>query len=1021
MRLGSAVVALSLLMGSCGAAYALSEVHVDFQPAGATTASGYTAATNANRWDNGTQIDLGAGVQGGWTKAFTGSATNRGTAYPDLLIRDFVNWGSSAGPDTFKITGLQPGSYNLKIYATDTQFVDKQTSFAIDGNNDGINEVSINIQNNLGELNKTVPLTVSAAGILTITCDGIGGAMGSLNGFDLVAGVVDTTPPAAVTTLASTGQTTTSVTLRWTAPADDNGTGGQVASYDLRYATTSITDTNWASATPATGLPAPAAPGTQQTFTVTGLSAGTTYYFAIKSADYASPANVSPLSNVVSAATAAPDTTPPAAIADLSAAVTTATQVTLHWTAPADDSGKAASYDVRYSTATITDANWATAAQATGEPVPANPGQQETFVLGGLTAGTTYFVAVKSADASGNVSALSNVISAATQAPDTTPPAAVTTLAVTGQTYSSVSLRWTAPADDNGAGGAVASYDVRYSLSPITDANWASASQASGEPTPASPGQLESFTVTGLSASTTYYFALKSADSSGNTSALSNVVTGTTSAQSPQSEVHVDFQVAGCVTATGYTAVLNTNRWDNSTPANLGGGVQGGWTASFTGDNRDRGTADPLTRDFLTLTYGIAPQVFQMRGVLPGTYDLKLYAVDPSFADKATTFAIDGNNDGMADVTVTITSTAGETTKTAFVTVSMAGIVSIACSAATSGGGGVVNGFDLTPGVDTYPPAAVTNLTVVSTNSTQARLQWTAPADDYGNAGRVASYDVRYSTASISDGNWATALQASGEPAPADPGQTQTFTVGGLSPNTTYYFAIKSTDANNNISPLSNVPTGKTDVTDVTAPAAVTNLAVTLSSNHPPTLTWTAPGDDGNTGTAMAYSIRYSTSQITDDATFAAATEIAGVPAPKPAGSAESLPVTGLAPSTTYWFALKTADETPNWSALSNVVQATTLPPDVTPPAAITNLTISKIDARSIELTWTAPGDDANTGQASQYDIRYATTAIASNADFAAATQVTGVPAPQMAGVTEKFVVTGLAQHHVLVRDQDLG
>jgi len=104
------------------------------------------------------------------------------------------------------------------------------------------------------------------------------------------------------------------------------------------------------------------------------------------------------------------------------------------------------------------------------------------------------------------------------------------------------------------------------------------------------------------------------------------------------------------------------------------------------------------------------------------------------------------------------------------------------------------------------------------------------------------------------------------------------------------------------------------------------------------TLKWTAPGDDGAVGLATAYDLRYSTAPI-DSANFAAATRWTATPAPSAAGSAESVTITGLAPATTYYFAVKTADEVPNWSPLSNVVSVATLPaPDVVPPSPITDL-----------------------------------------------------------------------------------
>ena len=47
-------------------------------------------------------------------------------------------------------------------------------------------------------------------------------------------------------------------------------------------------------------------------------------------------------------------------------------------------------------------------------------------------------------------------------------------------------------------------------------------------------------------------------------------------------------------------------------------------------------------------------------------------------------------------------------------------------------------------------------------------------------------------------------------------------------------------------------------VGDTTAPAAVGNLAAGTPTSSSLTLTWTAPGDDGSTGTASSYDIRYS-------------------------------------------------------------------------------------------------------------------------------------------------------------------
>jgi hypothetical protein len=108
----------------------------------------------------------------------------------------------------------------------------------------------------------------------------------------------DTTPPSFVVDLAVVEMTTQAVRLRWTAPGDDRDSG-RATIYDLRYFQREITDSNWDSARPVTGLPAPSLPDSVDSFTVTGLVEDSTYYFAIETGDEAG--NWSGRSNVVQA------------------------------------------------------------------------------------------------------------------------------------------------------------------------------------------------------------------------------------------------------------------------------------------------------------------------------------------------------------------------------------------------------------------------------------------------------------------------------------------------------------------------------------------------------------------------------------------------------------------------------------------------------------------------------------------------------------------------------------------------
>lgn len=110
---------------------------------------------------------------------------------------------------------------------------------------------------------------------------------------------------------------------------------------------------------------------------------------------------------------------------------------------------------------------------------------------------------------------------------------------------------------------------------------------------------------------------------------------------------------------------------------------------------------------------------------------------------------------------------------------------------------------------------------------------------------------------------------------------------------------------------------------DTVAPAPVTDLSAVGTRMARVTLSWTATGDDGNTGKASAYDLRYSLDTITD-ARWDAARRASIAVNPQSAGCTEEATVTGLSPGTCYYFALKVKDNRRNSSAISNVAAATT-------------------------------------------------------------------------------------------------
>ena len=142
---------------------------------------------------------------------------------------------------------------------------------------------------------------------------------------------------------------------------------------------------------------------------------------------------------------------------------------------------------------------------------------------------------------------------------------------------------------------------------------------------------------------------------------------------------------------------------------------------------------------------------------------------------------------------------------------------------------------------------------------------------------------------------------------------------------------------------------------DVAAPAPVVDLRVIEVGPSSVTLAWTAPGDDGASGQAASYDVRYATAPITAldfNAAFAAFDE----PVPAVAGTPQTFTVTGLTGATTYWFALKTADDVANLSAVSNNASSgPPLPKSVVPNGG----TVETVVAVTIEGEGFYPGATA--------------------------------------------------------------
>lgn len=205
---------------------------------------------------------------------------------------------------------------------------------------------------------------------------------------------------------------------------------------------------------------------------------------------------------------------------------------------------------------------------------------------------------------------------------------------------------------------------------------------------------------------------------------------------------------------------------------------------------------------------------------------------------------------------------------------------------------------------------------------------------------------------------------------------------------------------------------------DSISPSAITNLtASTTNTNGGVVLHWTAPGDDGWTGTVSGYYVRYSFFPIntTNDWDNAYNYEGAGqwynfIPA----NNDETRIVAYLPAHTAYYFAVRAFDEGGNLSPIGNSTIATTYY-DYDPPAAITNLqVISNYGAGQIAIAFTAPGDDGWQRTAKQYIVKWSTNAINNDTDFSNATTYAQSWTPPAGGSDEMHVLSGLPGNKIV-------
>ena len=270
---------------------------------------------------------------------------------------------------------------------------------------------------------------------------------------------IDASAPSVPTNISATNVTRTSAQLSWTASNDNIGVTGYEVYRNGTLVGTTITPS----------------------FTMNGLAEGQTYSITVRA--YDSAGNKSNASSPFNLTTLSSDTTAPSVPNGLSKGSPTATGYTISWN-PSTDNVAVTGYEV-YRNGTL---------------VGTTSSTNHTFT--GLSVLSSHAITVRAYDAAGNKSVASTALNAVVD--DVVAPNAPANLMVSAKTSNSVSLSWSAPADNV----AVTGYEIFNGTNP----------------TPVGTASGTSFTVTGLSGGSAYTFTVRARDAAGNRSASSNEV-----------------------------------------------------------------------------------------------------------------------------------------------------------------------------------------------------------------------------------------------------------------------------------------------------------------------------------------------------------------------------------------------------------------------------------------------------------------------------------------------------------------
>ena len=694
------------------------------------------------------------------------------------------------------------------------------------------------------------------------------------NGIEILGNSpICTTAPSAPTGLTATASSSSMIGLSWNAvtpPANCS-----ISSYNVYSSTTS-------GFTPSSiNLIASGVTGTS--YSNVGLAASTTYYYSVEAVDLYGTSAPSAQAQATTSAGSGCDSVPPTGPTNLTATASSSSTIGLNWTAaPANPPCTITSYTVYRSTT-----NGFTPSPST---LDASGVTGTTYSDTGLAASTTYYYLVEALDSFG-ASAASAQASATTQsggASCTTAPSAPTGLVATASSSSAIGLSWTAVTPP-------ANCSVTYTAYGSTTNGF-----TPGTGTLITSGLTStSYSNTGLTASTIYYYVVEAVDADGS-SAASAQASAETSAASSGTEI--------LAIAAGGPAESNSGGGDASFVADedySGGGDNQVSTATI--NLTQPGTNAAPMAVYQHARSGVS--TYTIPGLVAGTqYTVLLHFAETYFTvagDREFNVAINGTSVlTNLDIYATVGANAA-LLKTFTATANSSGDIAIAFTIGAANQP-VISGIEIrsvSSGSCGTVPSAPTGLTATASSSSVIGLSWTAVTPPPNCT--INSYSVYRSTTSgftPSSSN----LIASGL-------TSTSYSNTGLTASTIYYYVVEAVDADGS-SAASAQASAETQTASCTAvPSAPTGLTATASSSSVIGLSWTGVTPPPNC-TINSYSVYRSTaSGFTPSSSNLIASGVTGT----------TYSNTGLAPSTAYYYVVEAVDADGS-SAASAQATATT-------------------------------------------------------------------------------------------------